>query len=149
MKKIKTTIFMLALTFFFANANAQKVTLKDLEQWGSYSVEYVPVVTKLGFKLVGDYAKYAEGKDSAQLFVDTNMELVFSTNNLTLYNQLKAEIPKNGYAPLEGVNNNEKEGLFSKKHYSLNYTYSTNYTNSKAEIEPFKYHIGLIYNVGD
>ena len=130
---------MLALTFFFSNANAQKITLATLEDISTkYDDAFDSATMKLGF----EYGNYAKGKDSAQIsYQQHNTTIVnLSTNNAALYKQIKAEITKGGYTPQTGSENTEVYSSFQKKHYNLSFI------DHYSDMNPFKYHINIQYD---
>ena len=133
---------MLALTFFFSNVNAQKITLATLEDISTkYVDDFDSATMKLGFDQGGMYAK---GKDSAEIsYQSHNTNMVdIKTNNAALYKQIKAEITKSGYTPdpLGGMENTENYSRFKKKHYHLSFI------DQSSEMNPFKYHISIQYD---
>ena len=138
MKNIRKIALVLALAFFFGQANAQKITLSTLEQLSTELEDGFDSATiKLGF----EYGNYAKGKDSAQItYEQHNTTMVnFSTNNAALYKQIKDELTKNGYVPEKGNENTEVYSRFQKKSYNISFIAQYSVMN------PFKYHIGIQY----
>ena len=155
MKKIQTTILMLALAFLFANANAQKITLSTLEQLASGALNYDSAISKLGFRNIGDnIAEYALGKDSAEIWnrIDiftkykTN-SISFETNNAALYKLIIGGAEKNGYDPPVEIKGDKGSHNYCKKK-SGNITFRLSYDDKFGiSVSSFKYQILLTYDL--